>query len=254
MSSPDDFFGKEYKNPHIPFKNPLMRTIKSTSLEDKFIGTLEEHPEKVIRTRAYEINNTIIDRHRDVKKMFDNMRTNYGIHIPEMEFVIGPSPKTKDEIIVYTVVNKIHGNSLNNLHETINSDEARVKIDNCLTSMVQYYWDVEKNGGWYVNDFTNLGELFMYGRRAGETEDNIWLVDVDLPNFFHTKDPDNPQGTLAWKINQFYSYFSSKIELPNTKDKFREYLESISESNGNNYEVAREFLKKLEVKKEPTSV
>lgn len=248
MRDQDPKSGEVYSN-KIPFKSEIIKAFGKDVDTESFIGFLKDDPEKVVRVRgnlarnAEEIQN-IIRINKEKKETYEKMRKKYGINIPDVEIVIGPnSDRSKENILEYIVVDRIHGLPLSEAHHEANFfQDHKDELDNFLTSLVQYAWDIDKEGGYVSPDSTWPGEAIMYGRRKNETEDKFWLVDIDLPDRPKRKNPKGFQGEAVQIAMSIYNNFG---DLPKMHMKMVEYIKSIPEKSPWR-EYSQEFLKKLE--------
>lgn len=167
--------------------------------EDYFKLTLARYPEKVIRVdRTITIEDTIEAAMADVGQTatarrnryissrgeFKRLDNQYGIKVAGYDIVIGPNPHQPDVPVYYQVVENIHGQNLKEKNYSEEEKEtAGEKLDALYISLAQYLWDIYQNGGFLLDLFAGPrpahgSNQFVYGRRSGEEEDNIWLVDV----------------------------------------------------------------------------
>lgn len=166
--------------------------------EDSFKLTLARHPEKVIRTdRRVELEDIIVamsdigqtatarrNRYISVRDEFKRLENQYGIKVVRQDIVIGPNPDQPYVPIYYQVVDNIHGQNLKEKdYKKEEESTAGEKLDALYISLAQYLWDIYQNGGFLLDLFAGPrpahgNNQFVYGRRSGEEEDNIWGCDV----------------------------------------------------------------------------
>lgn len=183
----------------VPFKSPLVESGYKSQLDD--IRALKSDPEKIVRVSRYHFPKDFAARH---KKIFDKLKNEYGINVPNVNFVIGPGEKG-DIPRLYIVTDRIHGTKLED--KKFDPDElssARDKLDNLFSSIIQYYWDVSRQGGDYNDDLYT--RQFIWGRRKGDTEDKIYLVDLGLRIIQHGLD-EGSNGYLLQCIGEPYPLY-----------------------------------------------
>lgn len=142
------------------------------------IKELKSRPDKLVREWRVEsikdredVDRRIAEIKKDME-VFDTIRDNYGIDVVKTELVLGgykANPK------MYLVVDKIFGKDLDKI-EKLPDDTAEV-LDQLFASMVQYYFDIYKNGGNYWWDF-GINQI-VYGHKYGEDKDKFYVVDVE---------------------------------------------------------------------------
>lgn len=214
-----------------PFSEPVQESEFDRLLEFKM------NPEKVIHRRGGIDSESSFKLYREGQKIFKIMREKYHISIPEFNYVFAPPESgSKANFVVYTVRDKIHGTPLNEkLSE--NDDSLRVKLDIFFTNLFRFYQDIYTEGGNYLNDLPP--QQFVYGRKRGESEDSVYLIDTDPwystfssnretlynSDFFHMLVNLLDLLNTVEEINQF--------SLLNARNLFRNFVYSIVETSEN---------------------
>lgn len=165
--------------PKIQVNEVPFRSLVSSGISEMF-SEIESNPNKVIRTESFDelderYNNKIeiTELTKITKKLFKELEEKYGIPTP-VDFLIGKN-KEGDKV-VYSIVDKIAGR---NLEEVEPSVEVITKSDALYASVAKYFFDKSNEGGPYLCDINNPSQ-FVYGRKHGEQEDKVYLVDTDL--------------------------------------------------------------------------
>lgn len=225
-------------NRHSPFKKPLVDIDITNPKSDywNFYG-IERLQDKIVRVRRGIEED--IERYAKGKLHFDELRDNYGIHVPRMQTIAVKAKRW--DVLFYTVTDRVYGTNLQTFSPA--TQVTKDKLDQCFASLAQRFIDVEQNGGTYLIDFSNPWEMFMYGRREGETEDNVYLVDIDPSIAVHEKDDDS-QFDLLQTVKLFYlrSYIASS-SYPLARAKIVEYLQSVEPKS----DLNRRLLEDLKV-------
>lgn len=170
-----------------PFNTPLVESGYRATGDD--IRALKSDPEKIVRvSETYSPDNlpTWLARH---KKIIDKLKNEYGFAIADMDMVIGPGVY-KDTQRVYIVTDRVHGPMLRDKQFSPGEiPAAKEELDKFFSAMIQYYWDVTRQGGDYNPDLAQHNTQFIWGRRKGESEDKIYLVDLGVSIEHHDLDP-----------------------------------------------------------------
>lgn len=235
-----------------PFKEKLDNTWHSG-----VIKSLKSHPGKFVRQwNVDDFEKKKLDE-EEIKKQLDKnianfkegindireLNEHYGIALPTFEFVLGK--KSNDRINMFTVIDKIEGESLEQIKKF--SPEAKDKLDTFYSSMAQYYFDKLKNGGSYFWDFKN--QQFVYGHKKGEKENKIYMVDIE-PRSDESDNEGNALGILG-RLSDVLddaflteSKFEEMVRFNKTTNTFKQNLNEISyDENSYNIKKRVEFLK-----------
>ena len=207
---------------------------RETLKEGEFsIKELSDNPDKIVRieSMAGSVEETIL-YYKDIKDRFESMKRNYGINVPDMDFVIGSDKDGKDR--VFMIVDKIEGKDLSELKTLPEAEKDR--FEDFYTNFLQSIFDEYKKGKPFFCDI-KTGNV-MYGHKSRETgeKDDFFLSDVGSGGF-------NEGGFIEFHgqhIEADYdeSFFRSMI---NAKNDTQDYENKF----GKNAELGR-IRKKLE--------
>lgn len=114
---------------------------------------------------------------REAKMEFDKLRKDYGVNVVQVDEVIGKNEYGR--VKMFLIVDDIEGVRLDEVHETPSfSDKTVAETDSFLTGVLSYLFDAYRSKKLFLSD---LGELnqYVYGHKAGESQDKIYLVDVE---------------------------------------------------------------------------
>lgn len=229
--SPSELYKK------TPFKSPLVESGYKTQIED--IRTLKDDPEKIVRVSSHYNPNNLQPLYARHKKVIDRL-TVYGFNVPNMDIVIGPNEDAK-HARVYIVTDRIHGPELKDKQfSPAELPAAKETLDSFFTSMTQYYWDVSRQGGNYNDDLAQHNTQFIWGRRKGEIEDKIYLVDLGEQTELHELDAGSnnhllrclyyegvePYGHGLWE-DITYMERKHHIRLDGARKKLGEFMDDL---------------------------
>lgn len=178
-------------------RTPFREVLQKTELRD-FIHRIESRPDKIIRVLRERRNNAedfenvlrkdnkneAIEDYRRGKELFDQLRTQYNIPVPDIDIVFGETEKGK--IAAFVIVDRIEGKGLDDTlyypeyypDSLVHEAEMLRRIDEVFANLVRYYADRYAQGGEYLSDITESRQ-WMWGHRVGEGNNNLWIVDVD---------------------------------------------------------------------------
>lgn len=142
---------------------------------------IKDNPDKIVRVETFE------DLERRYKgrvdpivvgelgqKLYGELKSNYGIDAP-VEFLAGKDSRNND--VIYGIVDKIDGVDLGN--STFDS-KISLEVENLYEKIAQYYLDkMSVEDGLYLADINNPSQ-YVYGKKKGDVEPHIYLVDTDL--------------------------------------------------------------------------
>lgn len=149
---------------------------------DRIFYQYENDPSKVIRLDTFE---DLIERYENManpikvielgKKLFSEIQMDYNIKVP-VEIILDKDDKNKE--IIYIITDKIEGISL---EESLNeaTPELLKKLEDLYISISKYYLDKLKNKEAHLADLNNTSQ-YIYGKKKGDTEKEIYFVDTDL--------------------------------------------------------------------------
>lgn len=155
---------------------PFRDTIVDTNFDQR-IKSLQNDPEKILRFD--ELKRSVVEatQHYDLsKRLFYELRDKYGIAVPSIQTILGYDQAGKASTIIVT--DRIHGENLDStIFQTDEAAYARTKLEHFLDGLVQYYIDKFSQETVCIGDIKNL--QFVYGKRKGDAEDQIYFVDIE---------------------------------------------------------------------------
>lgn len=175
-------------------RTPFREVLQKTELRD-FIHAIKSRPDKIIRVLRERRNgdkdfsdfinkenkNEVIEEYRRGKELFDRLRTQYNIPVPDFDVVFGETEKEK--IAAFVIVDRIEGEDLEDIMEHPKDEQAPEmemwrRVDEVFANLVRYCADAYAQGGEYLSDITESRQ-WRWGHRVGEGNNNLWIVDVD---------------------------------------------------------------------------
>lgn len=227
----------------IPFKSPLIDSgFTHSGLED--IRALKSDPEKIIRIReskGRDISNSTNPFIYTYREVMDSLRDDYGFKVPKIDIVrYGNKGKKLERVFIIT--DRIHGETLAN--KQFKPEElpmAQAKLDDLFCLMTQYYSDVARKDTWYKHDLGQRNTQFVWGRKKGDAEDSIYMVDVGTDVQRHKKDDDLGFGMIdiftrygGGGVFDDLQALESKhgIQLVNARKKIVAFMDEILTSKG----------------------
>lgn len=222
---------------------PFREVLKKTELRD-FIYKIESRSDKIIRVLSKRRSEEI-GMYRRGKELFDQLRSQYNIPIPDFDVVFGETEKGK--ITAFVIVDRIEGKDLDDIMKHPN-DESLTKniwrrVDEVFGNLVRYYADMYKRDGEYLSDISGPRQ-WRWGHRIGEKENRLWVVDVD-PLFDHH---DSNRPDLGGDIHLFNSVeniayttedikTSQGVVCEQTLKALRLFLKNVPESNPHRHKI-----------------
>ena len=143
-----------------------------------------DDPSKIIRVDSLE---ELTDRYDNMvdpiklvelsKKLFSEVNTNYNIKVPA-EIILDKNIEDKDA--VYIITDRVEGESIEKTFGKIErSSDFLEKLEDLYISISKYYLDKLKNKEAHLADLNNMSQ-YVYGKKKGDTKNEIYLVDTDL--------------------------------------------------------------------------
>ncbi len=191
---------------------------------------LKSDPNKIVR-RETLVNDSIDDTilfYKDVKNMFEAMKHNYGVNIPDMDMVIGEL--RQDKKYMFMIVDKIEGSNLNDAKNL--PESAKEKFETFYVGILQSVLDAYKENKPFFFDLKP--DNIMYGHKSKDenTENDFFLSDVGGGfSYYEDKTADYDKTFFIelrrWVKNiQYYEEkFGKDIALNNMRSKFKEMYE-----------------------------
>lgn len=201
----------------IPFRN-----LVDSDILERF-SEIENNPNKVIRKESFDelnerYNNKIeiIELTKVAKRLFDELAGKYNILVAA-DFLIGKNKEGGK--VVYSIVDKIDGG---NLEEVELSTETATKAEVLYASVAKYFFDKSHEGGLYLCDINNPSQ-YVYGRKNGEQEDKIYLIDTDIYI-------SNSRAGMYLVVNWLTRHMSGvekhfKIKFEKAREYIRQFVE-----------------------------
>ncbi len=175
------FCMEQFKSDLIPFAIEDLR--ESHISKTKRPGKLFEAaslPNKIIRSEGVdELSHKHGDRIEtselveDARRLYRELQDEYTINAP-VKFYTGNDIDNNQ--VVYSVVDKIEGKHFDKVQI---SDEFVSKAEGLYASVSRYFLDKQNDDGLHLWDICGQSQ-YVYGRRSGEQEDRIFLIDTDI--------------------------------------------------------------------------
>lgn len=226
-------FGPSEENIEI---NPPFKPLAEVEGFKSNIKSVEDNPDKLVRSRnlgehlekKFELGFSEEEFKRG-KVMFDKMRNEYGISIPDIQLIIG---EEKGQRKMFTVIDRIYGKSLDKIE--IFPPEAQTEADDFFYKLANFFYDIFKRGGDYWSDLRN--DQYVYGHKKNEKNEKIYIVDTDpviehydpdskgenyiLPDVYDFENRDNSRNYRLFDVIELL--FSDMLE---TEQKFNPPIE-----------------------------
>jgi RNA-binding protein YhbY len=168
--------------PEISFSDHLIEsTISPVHQGRGKLFEIKGNPDKIVRMESFkslehrykgDVDPVVIAE--EGQKLYAELEKKYGIAVP-VEFLVGKDSKDND--VIYAIVDKIDGSDLDKIEVT---PELTEKVEKLYEAIAQYYLDtVTKKERIYLADINNASQ-YVYGKKKGDEEPRIYLVDTDL--------------------------------------------------------------------------
>ncbi len=224
-------------NPELPFLGNLKGADFAPEKGFK-IKTLENNHDIVIRVSTYigeseKEKKHRIEHYKKGEKYFAELQEKYNIRIPKTQFVIG-----KDEHgypALYTIIERVHGKNLDERTSGENDDVYIEELEELYINLLRYFEDKHSTNEDILNDFDNV--QFVYGKRKNETENHIYLVDVDPTYGSHSSEYAYFLFQMAKMITEAEKSLGEK--LLDARAKFKEVFELLSAEEKKNINNGR---------------
>lgn len=160
-------------------------------------------------------------------KMVEELGDKYGLSMPKFSRIIGKDQEGK--IVVYTVVEKIHGENITeknwNQEEKI---EIAKQIEKELLSLFRYFKDRYIDKGEFLMDIARARQ-FMYGTKKGDKTAQVYMVDIEAY-------PSKEHKMLIKEIRHLYRMFKELrdilgAEFSTFEKKFAEFVKELPEKD-----------------------
>ena len=169
--------------PHeISFSDHLVESdISSVHKGRGKLFEIRDNPDKIVRMESFK---SLEKRYKGAvdpvavaelgQKLYAEFERDYGIVVP-VEFVVGKDKS--DEDVIYGIADKIDGKDLDKI-ESI--PELTKQVEMLYAKIARYYLDkLPEEDALYLADI-NSASQYVYGKRKGDQEPHIYLVDADL--------------------------------------------------------------------------
>lgn len=173
---------------NVPFNAPLYDL--GGKYTTTFIGGLRGNEEKIVRILP---ENGTPENYRNLskkcKKMYQEL-TQRGINVIGFDFVIGNEPFTAErKPALFVIADKVNGVELDKLEPTdVNLSLFLGQLKSLFTNLIDYHFDLAISGKEYLADI-HSSEQYMFGKKKGDFQDRIYLVDID-PYTANSKDSE----------------------------------------------------------------
>lgn len=141
---------------------------------------LKDNPNKIIRVESFDELKNKHDNKLEIgelvetaKKLYKELEEKYEISSP-VDFAVSKDKEGND--IVCSITDRINGKQLENVEKT---KEFKIKTEKLYASISKYFLDKFNEGGLYVWDINGESQ-YIYGKKEGDKEDKIYLIDTDI--------------------------------------------------------------------------
>lgn len=164
----------------LDFNDLVASTISETHLGLNKFYEFENNPNKIVRVESFD---ELLDKHDNkieiselvgiTKKLYKELEEKYDIVAP-VDFAVAKDKDGKN--IVCSITSKIEGQNLGRVEK---SEEFINKVKKLYSSVAKYFLDKYKSGELYIWDI-NEESQYIYGKRVGDKEEKIYLIDTDI--------------------------------------------------------------------------
>lgn len=232
------------ENLNVPFKYPLFESGFHSDYEKSLIQRIKNRPHKVVRIESgFYDTHSFDELHGQIQstqyeylenaRILQKLQEQYNVPVPDFDIVIGSGEG--QQVTYYTVVDRIYGADLE-YHAIKPREEKRLEklVDALYSSIGQYFWDVYREGGWYLTDLVRDNSQFVYGRKNGERGKRIYFVDVEPRlEYLNPEDPRTHLDLFNFTFNWLWELtkgmevqLGSKLRL--TRCKLLDFANTIS--------------------------
>jgi hypothetical protein len=211
---------KENNLDTLNFNDLVASTISKGHLELNKFYEPKDNSNKIVRVESFD---ELLDKHDNkigipelietTKKLYKELEEKYGIVTP-VDFATSKDNDGKEFVCVIT--DKIEGQ---NLEKVEKSDEFVSKAEKLYSSIAKYFLDKSKDGGLYIWDINGESQ-YIYGKKLGDKEYKIYLIDTDI---WLSKNKNDMYLSVYW-LARHMSWLESKLGV-----KFIEARNSINE-------------------------
>ena len=211
---------KEKNKNELNFNDLVVSTISKSHVGTNKFYEPKDNPNKIIRVESFD---ELLDKHNNkigipnlvgtAKNLYKELEEKYGIVAP-VDFATSKDNHGKDVVCVIT--DKIEGQ---NLEKVENGEEFVNKVEKLYSAVAKYFLDKSKDGGLYIWDINGESQ-YIYGKKLGDKEDKIYLIDTDI---WLSKNKNDMYLSVYW-LARHMSWLESKLGV-----KFTEARNSINE-------------------------
>src|SRR3989344_1877870 len=191
-----------------PFREP-MRDFEG----QRRIKEFENNPNKLVRMKY--VYNTLkqveeeVARFREAENVFRDFSEKCGIPVVRVDMVIG---EDQGRPALFEVVDRVDGPNCQKMQiDHKNVVELTAIIDTLYSKLVGYYSEKYAQGGLYLEDLS--GSQFVYGKKAGDISDRVYLVDVDpFVSEYNAEDREDPENITMLSRMKFLALCIDSLE------------------------------------------
>ncbi|MES2437409.1 MAG: hypothetical protein V4519_05365 [Patescibacteria group bacterium] len=211
----------------MPFNERLIPSgLGDTPQHLEELLQLENHPNKIIRIYPLDVVEQTYhmpaeEALKNGKRLFEELNTNYNIST-KADFVIGKDKE--DRKVVYIITDRIEGESLHHIVDKSESDEIKKiegDVHNMYISLIKYYTDKIQSGDYFLDDIAILHQ-YVYGKKTGELEEKIYMVDTDIS---FNKDKASIYEAV-WELTRQMKRFEKRLntKFDDVRNMIKEFL------------------------------
>ena len=217
-----------------PFKEPLVPAFPEAAVPRAGLRELQSDKSKVVRENTFGFGSgrTLLEMKAELAKRlamckvakdyFYHLRDDYGVAVPNIDYAYGRS--AGKNLVIYTIVDRITG---------VHFEETRPlptdlipQVDLALAQLFKSFVDDYKAERPMWSDFR--ADQFVYGHKAGETSDRLYIVDVEpalfypaeavvkVGNFQLLRTIDDWLWKVIYNLRVLASLFDPAAEFPQT--------------------------------------
>ncbi len=213
---------QEKNQNELNFNDLVASNISETHLELNKFYEFKDNPNKIVRVESFD---ELLDKHDNkigipelietTKKLYKELEEKYGIVAP-VDFATSKNKEGKD--VVCSITDKVEGKHLGEINK---SEEFLNKTEKLYASIAKYFLDKFKEGDLYVWDI-NAGSQYIYGKKLGDKEDEIYLIDTDI---WLSKNKNDIYLSIYW-LARHMSWLENKlgVKFIEARNKINEFM------------------------------
>ncbi len=228
-------FDNQQENKPAQFKKCL---IESDVSDGERLKEFENNPDMIIRKEPlWEFKKKFKDIENPIeaikicKRLFDELKNEYEINMPDLQFVIGKDEK--NEPCLYAFTSRITGKNIEDfsgeLLDELSKKEGEKfieELNKLYFNLASYIQDKYQHGERFLNDIF-INRQYVYGRKKGEKQNYIYLVDTDT----YTSEDNKEMLYDIWKLNDEMIWMEQQfdgIEFKKARNKLQNFVKSVS--------------------------